>query len=91
MDAPGGLVSFEAGGGKDGAFHVLRRLRLIKISNNLGDAKSMITHPETTTHQRLTPEERAHLGISSGLLRMSVGLEDVEDLKEDLAQAIAGL
>jgi len=88
MSGPGGVVSFEVEGGKERAFRVLEGLRLIDISNNLGDAKSLVTHPATTTHQRLKPEERAELGISDGLLRVSVGLEDVEDLKEDLAQAI---
>ena len=63
-------------------------LRLIDISNNLGDAKSLITHPTTTTHQRLKPEERAALNITEGLVRLSVGLEDVEDLKEDIFQAL---
>jgi O-succinylhomoserine sulfhydrylase len=63
-------------------------LRLIDISNNLGDAKSLMTHPETTTHQKLTPEARAALGIHSGTLRISVGLEDAEDLCEDLDQAL---
>jgi len=88
MSGPGGVVSFEVEGGKERAFRVLEGLRLIDISNNLGDAKSLVTHPATTTHQRLKPEERAELGISDGLLRVSVGLEDVEDIKEDLAQAI---
>ena len=64
------------------------RLSIIGISNNLGDAKSLVTHPETTTHQRLKPEQRAALGIAPGLLRLSVGLEDVEDLIEDLGQAL---
>ena len=67
----------------------MRGLRIIKICNNLGDAKSLITHPMTTTHQRLSDEERATLGIGPGLLRLSVGLEDVEDLIEDLQQALA--
>ena len=88
MSAGGTVVSFDMSGGKAAAFDLLNRLQLIDISNNLGDAKSLITHPATTTHQRLQPEERAALGISDGLLRLSVGLEDVEDVKEDLAQAI---
>jgi O-succinylhomoserine sulfhydrylase len=62
---------------------------VIKISNNLGDAKSLITHPATTTHQRLTPEARATLGITDGMLRLSVGLEDIDDLIEDLAEGLA--
>ena len=86
----GSVLSFEVEGGKARAFALLNALRLIDISNNLGDAKSLITHPATTTHQRLKPEERAELGIGDGLLRLSVGLEDPEDLMEDLAQALKG-
>ena len=85
----GTLVAFEVAGGKAGAFAFANALTITGISNNLGDAKSLITHPETTTHQRLKPELRAELGINPGLLRLSVGLEDVEDLIEDLAQALA--
>jgi len=88
MSGSGNVVSFEVEGGKERAFRLLRSLRLIDISNNLGDTKSLVTHPATTTHQRLKPAERAELGISDGLLRVSVGLEDVEDIKEDLAQAL---
>lgn len=88
MSGPGSIVAIELDGGKACAFRVLKALKLIDISNNLGDAKSLVTHPATTTHQRLPPEERATLGISDGLIRLSVGLEDVEDLKEDLAQAL---
>lgn len=90
MSAGGTLISFDVAGGKDGAFAMLRRLKLISISNNLGDSKSLITHPATTTHQRLPPEERAHLGINDGMVRLSIGLEDVEDLKDDLSQALQG-
>lgn len=89
MEAGGTVVSFEVPGGKDGAFKVLGALELIDISNNLGDAKSLATHPATTTHQRLSAEERAELGITDGLLRLSVGLEDVQDLTEDLGNALA--
>ncbi len=78
-------------GGKAGAFAVANALSIIKISNNLGDAKSIITHPATTTHQRLTPEGRAKMGISDGMLRLSVGLEDVEDLIADLSHALSAL
>ena len=85
----GAVVSFELEGDKTRAFGVLNALRLIDISNNLGDSKSLITHPATTTHQRLKPEERAELGIGDGLVRLSIGLEDPEDLKEDLSQAFA--
>ncbi|WP_421725255.1 O-succinylhomoserine sulfhydrylase [Bauldia sp.] len=82
------LIAFEVKGGKAGAFAVSNALNLIKMSNNLGDAKSLITHPTTTTHQRLTDEARAELGITDGLLRLSVGLEDVGDLWADLSQAL---
>ena len=88
MSAGGTVVSFKLPGGKAAAFDFLDRLQLIDISNNLGDAKSLSTHPATTTHQRLEPAERAALGISDGLLRLSVGLEDAEDIKDDLAQAL---
>jgi len=90
MSAGGTIVSFDVAGGKNAAFAFLDRLRLIDISNNLGDSKSLITHPATTTHQRLSPEDRAALGIGDGLVRLSVGLEDVEDIKSDLAQAMDG-
>jgi len=90
MSKGGSLVSFELAGGKESAFRLLNGLEVIDISNNLGDSKSLITHPATTTHQRLPAEEREHLGITDGLLRLSVGLEDVEDLKADLAHALGG-
>ncbi|GAB4353324.1 MAG: O-succinylhomoserine sulfhydrylase [Kiloniellaceae bacterium] len=82
------LVAFELEGGKARAFRFMNALRLIDISNNLGDSKSLVTHPATTTHQRLSPEARAELGIGDGLLRLSVGLEDAQDLIEDLEQAL---
>lgn len=82
------LVTFEVDGAKAEAFRFANALKIIKISNNLGDAKSIITHPATTTHQRLTPEARAAMGISDGMLRLSVGLEDAEDLVADLRQAL---
>jgi O-succinylhomoserine sulfhydrylase len=88
MDAGGGVVTFEVAGGKAAAYRFAGELNLIDISNNLGDAKSLITHPETTTHQRLSPEARAELGVTSGLMRLSVGLEDADDLCEDLEQAL---
>jgi len=88
MDAGSSILSFEVEGGKERAFRMLNALKTIDISNNLGDAKSLVTHPATTTHQRLTPEQRAELDISDGLVRLSVGLEDVEDLQEDLARAL---
>ena len=88
MSGGGTLLAFEVAGGKAAAFRMANALSIIGISNNLGDAKSLITHPETTTHQRLQPEQRAALGIGPGLLRLSVGLEDADDLIEDLAQAL---
>src|SRR5436305_8933212 len=88
MSAGGGVVTFDVDGGKAAAFRFANALKLIDISNNLGDTKSLITHPETTTHQRLSPDARAHLGIGSGTLRLSVGLEDVADICEDLEQAL---
>jgi O-succinylhomoserine sulfhydrylase len=91
MSAGGGIVAFEVKGGKAGAFRFANALDLIDISNNLGDAKSLITHPATTTHHRLSPAEREALGISDGLLRLSVGLEDADDIAEDLARGLAAL
>jgi O-succinylhomoserine sulfhydrylase len=88
MSGGGGVVSFEVAGGKDAAYRLMDALALIDISNNLGDAKSLITHPETTTHSRLSAEARAELGITPGLLRLSVGLEDADDICEDLEQAL---
>ncbi len=89
MTGPGQVVTFEIEGGKAAAFRFLNALRLIRISNNLGDAKSLITHPATTTHQRLKPEARAELGISDGMLRLSVGLEAWVDLTADVDAALA--
>jgi len=83
----GPMVAFEVDGGKEAAFRFANALKIVKISNNLGDSKSLLTHPATTTHQRLTPEARAVLGISDGTLRLSVGLEDPRDLERDLAHA----
>jgi O-succinylhomoserine sulfhydrylase len=88
MDGGGGVVTLEVEGGRPAAYRLENALTLIDISNNLGDTKSLITHPATTTHQRLSPEARAALGVSEGMLRLSVGLEDVADLCEDLAQAL---
>ncbi|QQN64054.1 O-succinylhomoserine sulfhydrylase [Bradyrhizobium diazoefficiens] len=82
------LVGFEVKGGKAAAFRVLNELKLAKISNNLGDAKSLVTHPATTTHQRLKLEDRAALGISEGFIRFSAGLEHADDLIEDLTAAL---
>jgi O-succinylhomoserine sulfhydrylase len=89
MSGGGQMLALELAGGKAAAFRFLNALQIVKISNNLGDAKSLITHPATTTHQRLKPEQRAELGISDGVVRLSVGLENVEDLKVDLDRALA--
>ena len=89
MRAGSTLVTFEVAGGKAAAFRFQDALKLVRISNNLGDAKSLITHPATTTHQRLTPAARAELGISDGLLRLSCGLEHPDDIIEDLFGALA--
>ena len=88
MRAGSTLVGFEVKGGKAGAFRTLNGPKLARISNNLGDAKSLVTHPATTTHQRLTPEARAELGISDGFIRFSAGLEHADDLIEDLHAAL---
>jgi O-succinylhomoserine sulfhydrylase len=88
MTGGGQVVTFEIAGGKAATFRFLNALKLVKISNNLGDAKSLITHPATTTHQRLKPEARAELGISDGMVRLSIGLEAVEDLMADIDAAL---
>jgi O-succinylhomoserine sulfhydrylase len=88
MRAGSTLIAFEVKGGKPAAFRVLNGLKLARISNNLGDAKSLVTHPATTTHQRLKPEARAELGISEGLIRFSAGLEHADDLIEDVQAAL---
>ena len=89
MGSGGTMIAIDTGS-KDAAFRAMNRMRIFKISNNLGDAKSIATHPATTTHQRLSDEVRAGLGITPGLLRLSVGLEDHGDLTADLLQAIEG-
>jgi O-succinylhomoserine sulfhydrylase len=83
------LVCFELKGGKKEAFAFENALRIVSISNNLGDAKSLITHPATTTHKNLSPEAREELGISDGTLRLSIGLEDADDLMNDIDGALA--
>jgi O-succinylhomoserine sulfhydrylase len=88
MKGSSNLVAFEVKGGKAGAFRFQDALKLVKISNNLGDAKSLITHPATTTHQRLTSAARAELGITDGMVRLSCGLEHPDDLVDDLMQAL---
>src|SRR3954453_18621607 len=88
MRAGSTLIGFEVKGGKPAAFRCLNALKLSRISNNLGDARSLVTHPATSTHQRLTPEARAELGISEGFIRFSAGLEHRDDLIEDLDAAL---
>lgn len=88
MSGFGTILAIDVKGGKEAAFRFLNALKLIDISNNLGDAKSLITHPGTTTHQRLSPEDKLRQGITPGLLRLSVGLEDVEDLEADLLRGL---
>lgn len=90
LDGGGGtVVTFDVAGGKPAAFAMLDAFRIVDISNNLGDAKSLTTHPATTTHRRLEPEARAAVGITDGTVRLSVGLEDVEDLTSDVDRALA--
>lgn len=90
MTAGGSVVTFEIDGGKEAAFRVLNNLSTIDISNNLGDAKSLVTHPASTTHRRLGPEVRSQMGITDGVVRISVGLEDVDDLIDDVSHAVEG-
>ncbi len=87
----GTMLALDLAGGKAAAFRFLNALEIVQISNNLGDSKSIATHPATTTHQRLSPEARAALGITDGLVRLSVGLEDAEDLMADLLSALSDL
>jgi O-succinylhomoserine sulfhydrylase len=88
MTAGGSVITFDLRGGKAEAFGFLNALRIVDISNNLGDAKSLITHPATTTHRAVGPEERAKVGIGDGMVRLSIGLEDPADLMEDLTAAL---
>jgi O-succinylhomoserine sulfhydrylase len=88
MSGGGTLVAFELAGGKEAAFGMMNAMRLVAVSNNLGDSKSLATHPATTTHMRIGAEERARLGIGEGAIRLSVGLEDAADLIDDLTQAL---
>ncbi len=90
MAMGGTMVTFEVEGGKTKAFDLLRRLKLVDISNNLGDAKSLMTHPASTTHRNIGPEARAMMGITDGMLRLSVGLEDIKDILDDVKQALTG-
>lgn len=88
----GGILSFELDdskmSGKDAAWKLINATEMLSITANLGDTKTTITHPATTTHGRLSPEERAQAGISDGLIRVAVGLEDIEDIKQDLSRGI---
>ncbi|HKJ74040.1 MAG TPA: O-succinylhomoserine sulfhydrylase [Alphaproteobacteria bacterium] len=91
MSAGGTIVTFDAPGGREAAFRLMNALQIVDISNNLGDSKTLITHPASTTHQRLSQAQRDALEIGPGMMRISVGLEDVDDLTEDLAQAIKAM
>ncbi|HBU15526.1 MAG TPA: O-succinylhomoserine sulfhydrylase [Gemmobacter sp.] len=91
MCSGGTMVAFDIKGGKEAAFRFMNALEIIKISNNLGDAKSIATHPATTTHQRLPQDQKDSLGITPGLIRLSVGLEDAGDLIADLNRALAAI
>jgi O-succinylhomoserine sulfhydrylase len=86
--AGSGVLSFEVKGGKDAAWKLIDSTRLLSITANLGDAKSTITHPATTTHGRLTDEERQQAGISDGLIRVSVGLESIDDIRADIENGL---
>ena len=91
MKQGGTVVTFKIDGGREQAFDILRRLSIIDISNNLGDSKSLITHPASTTHRNIGEEERARVGIGEDMLRLSVGLEETDDLIADLGQAIGAV
>ncbi len=90
QSAPGGILSFQVAGGREGAWRVIDSTRMLSITANLGDAKTTITHPATTTHGRLSDQERDAAGITQGLVRVAVGLEDVVDIQNDLARGLAG-
>jgi O-succinylhomoserine sulfhydrylase len=85
----GGIVSFEVKGGRDAAWRVVDAVRMISITANLGDTRSTITHPATTTHARVSPEARRNAGIGEGLVRVAVGLENIEDIIADLGRGLA--
>ena len=91
MTQGGTVVTFKIDGGREQAFDILRRLSIIDISNNLGDSKSLITHPASTTHRNIGEEERARVGIGEDMLRLSVGLEETDDLIADLGRAIGAV
>ena len=85
----GGVLAFEVEGGREGAWKLIDAIQMLSITANLGDVKSTITHPATTTHGRLSPEDKAAAGICEGLIRVAVGLEDIEDIKADLSRGLA--
>ena len=87
QSAPGGILSFEVNGGQAVAWRLIDALQMLSITANLGDTKTTVTHPASTTHGRLTAKEREVAGISDGLIRIAVGLEDIDDIQADLAQA----
>jgi O-succinylhomoserine sulfhydrylase len=87
----GGIVAFEVEGEREGAWRVIDATKLVSITANLGDTKTTITHPCTTTHARITQQERDRAGIKEGLLRLSVGLEDINDLKEDIERGLRAI
>jgi O-succinylhomoserine sulfhydrylase len=89
QSAGGGIVSFEVEGGREGAWKLIDSTRLLSITANLGDVKTTITHPATTTHGRLSESDRSSVGISEGLIRVAVGLESIEDITRDLLRAFA--
>ncbi|WCT76704.1 trans-sulfuration enzyme family protein [Novosphingobium humi] len=91
MYGAGSIFSFEVDGGREAAMKLLNALQLIDISNNIGDTKSLMTHPASTTHSSISPETRAAMGVTEGMVRISVGLEDLEDLKEDLDGALKAI
>jgi len=91
MSGFGTVVAFEAGKTKADAFKFMNRLKIVEISNNLGDSKSLSTHPATTTHSKLSPEARLALGITDSFVRISVGLEDEADIVDDLDQALKAI
>ena len=88
QSAGGTMIAFKVKGGKKDAFKIINKLNIFDISNNLGDSKSLVTHPTTTTHKVLGEEARLSLGITPNLIRLSIGLEDINDLKEDLANSL---
>jgi O-succinylhomoserine sulfhydrylase len=91
QSAFGGMLSFEVQGGRDEAWKVIDSTKMISITSNLGDVKTTITHPATTTHSRMTEAERLHAGVSQALIRISVGVEDIEDIQRDLARGLDSL